>query len=138
MISLSEKAEKELRGYFTSAPFPLMERAALITKTFDIIPFKNYSETPDFLVSQNKEDVKTMLDLMDKDNLFGWAHSHPQWGYFPSSIDILNHDNFIHVVIFSVPLDSFYVWEPEQMLKFKEDMERTPTIQKIKKLQLFD
>ena len=131
LISLPEKAENELSGYFTSAPFPLMERAALITKTFDIIPFKNYSEHPDCLIRQHEDDVRTMLDLMDKDNLFGWVHSHPKWGYFPSSIDILNHDNFIHVVIFSVPLNAFYVWTPEQMLKFKEDLENTPTIKKI-------
>lgn len=131
MTRLTEKAEKELREYFTSAPFPLLERAALITKTFEIIPFKNFSETPAHTISQGSEDLDKMADLISKDNLFGWAHSHPHWDYFPSSIDILNHNLFIHVIIYSGILDSFFVWEPEQMLKFKEDMQNCTASRKI-------
>ena len=137
LISLPEKAEKELRGYFTSAPFPLMERAALITKTFEILPFKNYSETPNMFAQQGIDGFKVMLDLLDKDNLFGWVHSHPQWGYFPSSIHILNHNLFMHMVIFSVPLNAFYVWTPEQMVKLKEDLENAVTTNKIEE-KIFD
>jgi proteasome lid subunit RPN8/RPN11 len=99
---------------------PSVERGCLITTDWDIVPFKNVAEPAVSRIRMGPEDFGKFADLMMFGSVWGWLHSHPHWPPFPSSIDIQYQPAPITMVIYSVPMDAFGVYSPEEINALNE------------------
>jgi proteasome lid subunit RPN8/RPN11 len=112
----------EIRYYFKTCEKPELEHGCLITRDWQVIPFENCAkeESKGALIQQLKdEDVILMADLLENDNLFAWAHSHPSFAASPSSTDIMCHELPCAMLIWSGITDSFTLLSAAEILDLR-------------------
>ena len=114
---LTDTAKHQIREYLLQDPEN--KRGCIVTTDMDIIPFDNVSPTPSVHIACSLAGMAEMVKLMDSDILYGWAYSQPKWDPHPGVSDITSHFMATRMIIYSVPLDVFAVFENEQIKEMK-------------------
>lgn len=118
MIQLPESFRSEATSYLLTDP--TVERGALFTKDFKLIPFLNVSDTPGNKIEMGVSGYQDMIKLKLENNLLGWVHSHPKWAAIPSIMDIMQHKLAIYMVIYSIPYSRFSIYASEEIVTRKK------------------
>ena len=101
---------------------PRHESACLVLSDWSLLELHNTSHKRDMLITPTGPEYDKFVSLLFDDKLFGWAHSHPHWDAWPSHVDLEFHQFPIHMLIYSVCLDKFRLFSPQDLT----DLENNP------------
>jgi proteasome lid subunit RPN8/RPN11 len=110
----SDDCLQEIKDYLLVDP--TVERGCLVTKDGRVIPFQNTALNQTALIRMGPDDFGIMVDLVNRGELLGWAHSHPHWMPYPSFIDIKMHQLPVQMIIYSITDDSFGIYTTEEIM----------------------
>lgn len=91
---------------------PRHEQGLIIRKNFGLESFENgapESAQPCLVKMEDDKDFNRLAQLAAEGQVWGWAHSHPNFDPMPSGIDIRYHQFNFNMVIFSCVFLTFSV-----------------------------